>query len=52
MKIEWRSTKVNRAQFTTTTTTKNKQKGSDDAEQAALPSTGTAALPSVKLVFL
>jgi len=47
MKTEWRSTKVNRAQFT-----KNKQNGSDDAEQAALPLTGTAALPSGKLVFL
>jgi len=31
---------------------KNKQKGHDDAEQAALPSTGTAALPSGKTVFL
>jgi hypothetical protein len=31
---------------------KKKQEGSDDAEQAALPSTGTAALPSGKLVFL
>jgi hypothetical protein len=47
MKTEWRSAEVNRAVYRET-----KQKGSDDAEQAALPSTGTAALPSGKLVFL